>query len=177
LIVGPHDPSDRFSYWPARVARGGEILAPAPATQPVQIIDVRDLATFLVAGAEQQLTGVFNATGPDHVLTMGEVLDACVHAGRNDASLTWVPTAFLDENEVGMWMDMPLVVWGDGYEGFNAIDVSKAVAAGLRFRPISDTVGATLDWWQSESDRPLRAGVTSDKETEVLAAWHAAGRA
>jgi len=173
LIVGPWDPSDRFTYWPARFARGGEVLAPAPREQAVQIIDGRDLAAFCVDAAEQRLSGVYNATGPDRVLTLGEVLDACAVAAATDASVTYVDTDFLDEQDVGMWMEMPLVVWGDEHDGFNAVNVSKAVAAGLRFRPVADTVRDTLTWFQSQPERPWRAGIDPEKEAKVLAAWHA----
>jgi 2'-hydroxyisoflavone reductase len=173
LIVGPFDPSDRFTYWPVRVARGGEVLAPAPPDRSVQVIDGRDLADWLVTVAERRIVGVFNATGPATQLALGQVLDACNDVARSGATVTWVPTEFLAEHDVTPWIDMPLALWGGG-EGLNEVDVSRAIAAGLTFRPLADTIGATLDWYASVDDRPLRAGITAEREAEVLAAWHAA---
>jgi 2'-hydroxyisoflavone reductase len=175
LIVGPYDPSDRFTYWPVRVARGGEVLAPAPADQPVQIVDARDLAAFLVTAAEKRLTGTYNSTSPGDRFTLGEVLSTSAAVAGTSPSFTWVPTDFLDAQEVGMWMELPLVVWGEGYEGFNQVDVSRAVAAGHEFRPLADTVSATLDWFAAQEDRPLRAGLAAEREAEVLKAWRAMG--
>lgn len=171
LIVGPHDPSDRFTYWPARIDRGGEVLAPAPAEQPVQVVDARDLAAFLLDCAEQRIAGVFNATGPSQRLSLGEVLDACRAASGSAASVTYVDTAFLDEHGVGPWMEMPLAIWGDDANGLNEVDVRKAIAAGLAFRPIAEIVADTLAWHRTRPDAPLRAGITPEREAEVLAAW------
>jgi 2'-hydroxyisoflavone reductase len=170
LIVGPHDPSDRFTYWPVRIARGGDVLAPEGPQAPAQIIDVRDLAEWHVRMVEEGKTGVYNATGPDRVLTMGEVLDACKSVTGGDARIRWASAEFLQENEVAPWMELPLWVPASMGAGFAEIDCSKAFGDGLTFRPIRQTVSDTWDWvntWPEE--RPLRAGLDAEKERAVLA--------
>ncbi|MCB1184244.1 twin-arginine translocation signal domain-containing protein [bacterium] len=177
LIVGPMDRSDRFTYWPVRVARGGEVLAPGTPDDPTQLIDVRDLAEFIVLAAERGLGGTYNCTSPSGELTMGEMLETCRRVSGSDASFTWADADFLAAQEVAAWTDMPVWVPLEGEEaGHPFIDVRRAVGAGLTFRPISETVRGTLDWWatveQERKDKPMRAGVTAEREAEVLAAWH-----
>ena len=179
LIVGPMDRSDRFTYWPVRVGRGGEVLAPGTPQDPTQVIDVRDLAEFIVHAAEKGYGGTYNCTSPAGELTMGELLDTCRNVSGSDAQFTWASAEFLAEHEVAAWSDMPVWVPLEGEEaGHPFIDVDKAVAAGLTFRPISETVRGTLDWWSNEpqerKDKPMRAGLSAEREAEVLAAWHAA---
>ncbi len=179
LIVGPRDPSDRFTYWPVRVGRGGEVMCPGSPDDLVQIIDVRDLAEWTVHTMEKNIVGVFNAVGPwgkAGTLTIGGLIDACVKATKSDAKLTWVETEFLQEHNVQPWSDMP--VWvppvGD-YAGFGRTNVDRAMAAGLTFRPIADTVKATLEWWETlpeERRATLKAGIRPEREAEVLKAWH-----
>ncbi|MGQ0553570.1 MAG: NAD-dependent epimerase/dehydratase family protein [Planctomycetota bacterium] len=178
LIVGPGDGSDRFSYWPLRVQRGGEVLAPGDGADPVQYIDVRDLAEFIVRSIEQRHFGVFNATGPERTLTMKELLEGCVAGVAADAtapaSLVWVPADFLAEHEVAPWGDLPVWVPRGPDAGFTTLDCSKAVAAGLRFRPVADTVRDTLAWWRTlpEARRAkVRAGLSAEREAAVLTAW------
>lgn len=174
LIVGPYDPTDRFTYWPRRVARGGEVLAPGRFERGVQFIDVRDLAGWTVRMVESGKTGVFNANGPERPIPMSEMLAISKTASGSDASFTWVSETFLAEQGVGEWIEMPLWVPESNpkYTGFFAFDSSRAVAAGLRFRPVSDTVRATLDWDASlPGDRPLRAGISREREAELLALW------
>ena len=185
LIVGPGDRSDRYTYWPVRVARGGEVLAPGDGSDPVQYVDVRDLAAWVVHLVETRTMGVFNATGPAGTETMKAFLEACVAGcGKDgkpaDAKLTWVDTAFLEQEGVAPWQDLP--VWvpaqGDG-AGFATIDCSKAIAAGLKFRPAVDTARDTLAWWQTQPEErraKLRAGMTPEREAEVLAKWKARAR-
>lgn len=178
LIVGPMDRTDRFTYWPVRVARGGEVLAPGTPGDVTQVMDVRDLAEFVVRCCEEATMGVFNATSPAGELTMGELLDSCQRVSGSDATFTWADAAWLEKKEVAAWSDMPVWVPLTGTEaGHPWIDVSRAVAAGLRFRPISETVRGTLDWWASvpleRRDAPMKAGVTAEREKELLAAWHA----
>jgi len=178
LIVGPRDRSDRFTYWPVRVARGGEVLAPGTPETPTQVIDVRDLADFIVRCAEQGVTGVYNATSPAEELTMGELLDTCRRVSGSDATFTWADAAFLEAHEVAAWSDMPVWVPLEGEEaGHPFIDVSRALAQGMVLRPISETVRGTLDWWnarpQEDREKPMRSGLTPEREKEVLAAWHA----
>ncbi|MDP9373627.1 MAG: SDR family oxidoreductase [Chloroflexota bacterium] len=174
LIVGPHDPTDRFTYWPRRVARGGEVLAPGRPDRPVQFIDARDLAGWAVRMAETGGTGVYNATGPADPLTLGRLLDACNEVGGGDARFTWVDEGFLLAEGVGPWMELPLWV-PDTPEmaGFAAVDCRKAIAAGLTFRPLADTIRATLDWDATRSsNHEWRAGLAPAREAHLLAAWH-----
>ncbi len=178
LIVGPMDRTDRFTYWPVRVSRGGEVLAPGTPDTPTQVIDVRDLADFVMRCIEERTMGVFNATSTAGELTMGELLETCRRVSGSDATFTWADAAWLEKKEVAAWSDMPVWVPLEGGEaGHPFIDVSRAVKAGLRFRPISETVRGTLDWWatvpQERKDAPMKAGITAEREKELLAAWHA----
>lgn len=177
LIVGPRDRSDRFTYWPVRIAKGGEVLAPGTPDTPTQIIDVRDLADFVVRCAEERIDGVFNATSAPLELTIGEMMETCRKVAGSDATFTWADGAFLQEMEVAAWSDMPVWVPLDGEDaGHPFVDVKRALKAGLTFRPLSETVRGTLDWWagvpQERKDKPLRAGLTPEREAEVLAKWH-----
>jgi 2'-hydroxyisoflavone reductase len=177
LIVGPGDKTDRFTYWPVRVARGGEVLAPGDGGDPVQFIDVRDLAAWIVLGIERDLTGTYNATGADKKLVMKTMLEGIKKGVGGDARFTWVPTAFLEKNNVAPWSDLPVWVPSrGGEEGFAEISCRKAVAAGLTFRSVSATAKDTLAWFRTlPEDRrgKLGAGITAEKESELLAAWHA----
>jgi 2'-hydroxyisoflavone reductase len=183
LIVGPHDPSDRFTYWPVRVARGGEILAPGPPSTPVQQIDVRDLAEWTLRVVEQRSTGVFNATGLDYapeMLSMRDVLNACQEVTGSGASFTWVSPAFLLEHDVAPFTEVPLWVPGEDW-GAVTVRVKKAIDAGLTFRPLATTVKDTLDWHalrhgegaREGEEGALRAGLKPERERELLAAWNA----
>ena len=177
LIVGPLDPTDRFSYWPVRVAQGGEVLAPGDPADPVQFIDARDLAAFIITTLERGTVGVFNVNGPGQPLGIGALLDACKTVSGSDARLTWATNEFLTAQQVAPWSDMP--VWVPPIEdglGMTTTSSAKAVASGLTYRPLADTIKATLDWWATlppERQAKLRAGVTREREAAVLAAWHA----
>lgn len=148
LIVGPYDPTDRFTYWPRRFAQGGEILAPGRPQRPVQFIDVRDLADWCVRLAEEGQAGRFNAVGPSAVLTMGELLDACQAEIAGARSITWVSDAGLAAAGVKPWTEMPLWIpeSDPDHGGMLLADNRRAVAAGLRFRPLTETIRATLEW-------------------------------
>ncbi|MBA4494201.1 NAD-dependent epimerase/dehydratase family protein [Paenactinomyces guangxiensis] len=179
LIVGPHDYTDRFSYWVQRVAEGGEILAPGRPEQPIQFIDVRDLARWVVDMAEQRQTGIFNATGPDKPLTMKEFLAECQQVSESDAFFTWVDEKFLLQNHVQPWTDLPL--WlpertglteeEKPFLGFFRVDASRAVAKGLVFRPLSETVDDLLKWLREEQKREWKTGVSREQERELLILW------
>ncbi len=175
LIVGPMDPTDRFTYWPVRIADGGEILAPGEPADPVQIIDARDLAEWYVRIAEEGITGTFNATGPSSTLSIAEMLYGIRAVTSREMSFTWVDADFLEAQEVQPWGHMTCwVPPKDGYEGFGLIDCSRAIAAGLTFRPLAVTARDTLTWWNSlpeERRAEPRAGLPREKEAEVLAAW------
>jgi 2'-hydroxyisoflavone reductase len=174
LIVGPHDYSDRFTYWPRRVAEGGEVLAPGNPERQVQFIDVRDLAGWTLDMAEARNPGTFNATGPDRRLTFGHFLDLCRGATGSDARFVWVDEQFMLDAGLGPWMEVPL--WtpesDDVNRHFMGVSVEKAVAAGLKFRPLSETVRDTLEWDLTRpADTERRAGLAREREREVLDAW------
>jgi 2'-hydroxyisoflavone reductase len=175
LIVGPGDETDRFSYWPVRLARGGDVAAPGDGNDPVQFIDARDLAEWTIRVAEQRALGTFNATGPDYELSTAAMLygaRACTTAG---ATLHWMPTEFLAAQNVAPWGDMPVWVPGQGDSaGFARIDIGRALKAGLSFRPLATTVQDTLSWFaQQPAERraQLRAGLSAEREAALLKAW------
>ena len=173
LIVGPGDETDRFTYWPVRIDRGGEVLAPGNPSDPVQFIDARDLAEWTIRMAENRDTGIYNATGPAKPLGIGEMLDQTKSALNSDAKFTWVPAEFLQQQKVEVWSDMP--VWAGDELGLARTNISRALGKGLTFRPLTETARDTLAWFKSQSqDRQskLRAGLTPEREAEVLAAWH-----
>jgi len=177
LIVGPGDPTDRFTYWPARLDRGGEVLAPGDGRDPVQVIDVRDLAAWMVRASEARLAGIFNAVGPASVLTMAALLEACRVPGR-EAVLRWVETPFLEKHKVEPWSDMPTWIPASSEEaGMARTSAARAMAGGLTFRPVADTARDTLAFWKGlpeERRAKPRAGLAPAREAEVLTAWRAA---
>lgn len=177
-IVGPLDRSDRFTYWPVRASHGGEMLAPGTSHDPIQVIDVRDLAAWMMKLVAARTTGYFNAVSPPHAFTMGDLIGASLHASPSaGTTATWVPEEFLaahwkpDELDLPPWSPMS----GDT-AGASLTAVDSAVASGLHTRPLADTVRDTLAWFQSlpaERQAKLRAGLDPQKETETLRAWHA----
>jgi 2'-hydroxyisoflavone reductase len=200
FIVGPGDPTDRFTYWPVRIARGGPVLAPGAPEDPLQWIDVRDLAQWLVTLAENGTAGTFNALGPERPARWGDVLQACLAAGASNATLEWVPARWLEENGLGGEDAFPIWTAPVGkFAGFHRWKNQRAIAAGLTFRPIDDTVKAILAWYPDEIERriqvtrelqeaakakgqpplaapdpgALRAGPTSEREQELLGKWKA----
>lgn len=176
LIVGAGDLSDRFSYWPVRIEKGGEILAPMP-DDPVQYVDARDLAEWMIRLAETRTMGTFNATGPKTPTNIGEMLYGIKSVMTTDAKFVWVPHEFLTENQVRGWSELPVWVPPAGRTaGFSRVDCSKAYAAGLTFRPLADTAKETIDWYHKRpaaEQEKLRAGLAPDKEKTVIAAWKA----
>ncbi len=176
LIVGAGDLSDRFSYWPVRIEKGGEILAPMP-DDPVQYVDARDLAEWMIRLAETRTMGTFNATGPKTPTNIGEMLYGIKSVMTTDAKFVWVPHEFLTENQVRGWSELPVWVPPAGRTaGFSRVDCSKAYAAGLTFRPLADTAKETIDWYHKRpaaEQEKLRAGLAPEKEKTVIAAWKA----
>lgn len=178
LIVGPYDPGERLTYWARRIAAGGDVLAPAPADQPVQFIDARDLAAWTIEAAERRLTGVVNAVGPRGALTLGSLLDRCRAVTGSGATLTWVDGAFLEGESVEPWTDLPL--WLPEHLGVGGMldaDDTRARELGLTARPVDDTIRDTL---ADAGDRPpprdfgtglTPGGLDPDRETALLAAW------
>lgn len=173
LIVGPHDQSDRFTYWPARVARGDEVLAPVGPDYRVQFIDVRDLARWILSAAESRLTGPYNVTGPQVPLPIGALLAVCRDVAGSDARFTWVSEAFLLEHEVTPFTELPLWV-PEEFGGFNAFNIGKALAAGLSFRSVEYTARDTLAWAAHRVGHVWRNGLAPEREAQLLEAWRKA---
>lgn len=178
LIVGPGDDTDRFTYWPVRVAQGGEVLAPPP-DDPLQLIDARDLAEWTIRLCEQRAFGAFNGVGPNYELSTAAMLHGVRAAVGGDARFTHVTAEFLAQQKVQAWSDLPLWVPGQGETiGFHRVSGKKSVAAGLTFRPFATTAADTLAYWNSlPNDRRAKpkAGLTREREAEVLKAWRARG--
>jgi 2'-hydroxyisoflavone reductase len=162
LIVGPHDPTGRLTYWPHRIARGGDVLAPGSPDDQVQLVDVRDLGEWIVRLCEARTAGVFNAV---RSATRRELLDACVRATGSDARLHWVPSERLVESGVGEWMELPLWLSSPQYAGMMRADNRRAIEAGLTFRPLEETARATLEL----ADTVDGVGLAPGREAELLA--------
>ena len=185
LIVGPLDPSDRFTYWPVRIDKGGEVMAPGNPTDPVQFIDSRDLAEWTIRMIENKETGVYNASGPDKRLTVAEMLYGIKAVTTSGAQFTWVPADFLSEQQVHGWRHMPVwVPQTPKNVGFSDKSVAKAVAKGLTFRPLAVTAKDTLEWAKTRPAADQQAlaegkinGISAAREAEVLALWHAKQKA
>jgi 2'-hydroxyisoflavone reductase len=177
LISGPGDETDRFTYWPVRLARGGEVLAPGDGKDPVQLIDARDLAQWVIRLAEARTFGTFNATGPARPLTMAAFLAEVQRGVGARDQFVWASADFLASQKVNPWSDMPVWVPGAGETaGFARRDIRRALAAGLTFRPLTVTSADTLAWFRTlppERQAHMKAGLTPEREAEVLAAWKA----
>jgi len=175
LIVGPGDTTDRFTYWPVRIDKGGEVLAPGQPDEPVLIIDVRDLCEWCVRLGESGVGGIFNAVGPKAQLSIAEMLYGIKSVTTSGAQFTFVPADFLEQHKVRPWSDMPVWFPPKGpMAGFGFFSREKAIANGLTFRPLADTAKATLDWWKTlpaERRATLKAGISAEREAAVLAAW------
>ena len=181
LIVGPDDNTDRFTYWPARAARGGSFVAPGSPDDPVQVIDARDLAAFAITVIERRTAGVFNVLSPPGRFSIGDVVNESVKAARQLVDpqpppvATWIPADFLAARAVAPWSDMPVWVPSVGDEaGFAQVSAARAMQAGLTIRPMAETVTDTLRWHlqRPEAERQkLKAGLSPEREAEVLAAW------
>ncbi len=168
LIVGPHDPSDRFTYWVARIGTGGEVLAPSPRKRQVQFIDARDLAQFILLMSEERAPGIFNATGPASPLTTGRFLSTCVRVLGSDARFTWVDEEFVIERKAMLPVWVP-----KQWTGLFQVDCSRAIAAGLTFRPLHETVAETMAWHRTRpAEYELKAGLSNEQERELLNIWH-----
>jgi 2'-hydroxyisoflavone reductase len=175
--VGPYDPTDRFTYWPHRIAAGGAVLAPGRPEREVQFIDARDLAAWLLRLSEQRAVGVYHATGPAAPQPFGGMLGACQAVSGGGAALTWVSEPFLAERSVEPWSELPLWIpeTDASHAGFCRVDCAKARGAGLTFRPLEQTVRDTLAWAATRpTDWQWKAGLTRQREAELLAAWGAA---
>ena len=169
LIVGPHDPTGRITYWPHRIARGGEVLAPAPEEAPTQFVDVRDLAAWMVNLCVLGASGTYNATHPG--VSRSELLDTCRRVTGSRAEITWVSPEFLVEHDVGEWIELPLWLVDPALEFADRVDVRRALATGLTFRPLSETVGATLELAKTVDG----VGLAPEREAQLLTEWHGRG--
>ena len=173
FIVGPGDPTDRFTYWPVRIARGGEVLAPGDGNDPVQFIDVRDLCEWIVRLVENQTFGNFNGVGIGAPISMAEMLYGMRAVTSSAVRFNWVPIPFLQQHDVQPYSDMPIWIPADP---LSRVDNSKAMANGLRFRTLATTAADTLAWHRTrprEAQEKLRIGIDPDREREVLTAWNA----
>jgi 2'-hydroxyisoflavone reductase len=186
LIFGPHDLTERTGYWPLRVAEGGDVLGPGRAGRPTQLVDVRDLASWLVHLAERGIGGVFNATGPDSTLTMERFLTTCREVAGSDARFVWVDEEFLLERKVAPYSELPLWV-PEPFHAFESVNAARALAAGLTIRPLADTVRDALAWARTLPPGPRQVawgrvaippGLSRAREADLLRAWreHAAAR-
>jgi 2'-hydroxyisoflavone reductase len=167
LIVGPHDPTGRFTYWPHRIAQGGEVLVPGPPEQAVQFIDVRDLADWLIDLSERKVGGRFNAINEG--VSWQALAETCRDVADSDAAFTFVDGEYLLEQGVGEWMELPLWLQDPEAVGMHRTDVSRAIEAGLTFRAVTETVRGALD----EAETTDNAGMAPEREAEILAAWKA----
>ncbi|MGH8130702.1 MAG: NAD-dependent epimerase/dehydratase family protein [Steroidobacteraceae bacterium] len=176
-IVGPFDPTDRFTYWPVRVARGGDMAAPGTPKDPIQVVDVRDLTHFMLDLVERRVDGFFNAVTPPGALTMGGLIDTCLRVTRADTKVTWIDEDFLAQQLKPE--EMNLAPWGPmrGEEaGGSLTGIERSLAEGLNSRPLEETVRDTLAWHESlpaERKTALRSGLMPEREAELLAAWRA----
>jgi 2'-hydroxyisoflavone reductase len=159
LIVGPHDPTNRFVCWPRRIAKGGRILAPGDPKDPLQFIDVRDLARWLVLSATTEISGVFNVTG--RPIEFAAFLDHCSMSGVG-AEITWVPSEYLLEAGLDPWMGVPLWIGAKGWEAANAVDVSRAISSGIQYRPIAQTIEGAMEFPSEDDSMPLESSLEHD---------------
>ncbi|MGI8670189.1 MAG: NAD-dependent epimerase/dehydratase family protein [Aridibacter sp.] len=170
LIVGKFDFTDRFTYWVMRAAKGGEVLAPNNADAFVQLIDAKDLAEWIVKIVETGKTGIYNAVNKPFELTFGKMLEEIKKTSGSDAEFVWVSEEFMDENNVAPWSDMPLHL-PESLVFMRTANVDKALEKGLKIRPLSETIRETLDW-RKTIDEEMKAGISSEREKELLQKWH-----
>jgi 2'-hydroxyisoflavone reductase len=169
LIVGPYDPTDRFTYWPVRIRQGGEVMVPSPPHRPVQFIDATDLAHFVLLLATKRVSGIFNTTGPKHRLTMQDFLNECITATDSRASLIWVSEEFITGNDIG---HIPMWTPKD-WRGIFEANCTRAINVGLSFKTLEHTIRATLDWHATRApEYELKVGLKPGEEKNLLEKWH-----
>lgn len=180
LLSGMFDYTDRLPYWVQRVAKGGKVLVPGRKDRPVQLVDIKDVASFGLNMVENNKAGTFNITGPNDELTMEELLNTCKKVTNSDAEFVWVDESFMKEHKVQPWTEMPLWLpetfplegetkpWKGGF----SISIENAVKAGLTFRRLEDTVTDVYDWVNEMKERGLKAGISVEREKELLEKWN-----
>jgi 2'-hydroxyisoflavone reductase len=174
LIVGPYDPTERFTYWPRRLAEGGDVLAPGEPGASVQFVDARDLGSFLLRLAKSDVSGALNATGPAEPMTMEQALTRIAAAVGGDCRFHWVESRTLEEDGVDPWMELPLWLGTDpDFAGMMQADISRALASGLELRPLEETARDTLAWARTVA--PPRETLARERERELLAKHAGAG--
>jgi 2'-hydroxyisoflavone reductase len=171
IIVGPHEQNGRFLYWVRRAANGGEMLAPGKPEASVQLIDVRDLADWMIRMAELGVVATYNATGPTSPLTFGQMLGQCIAATGGNTRITWVDDQFLLDRGVAPFSDLPFLLPMEAYKGHFAVSCRRAIEAGVTFRPLAETVTDTLQWRRAAGVNHT-TGITPAREQELLTAWH-----
>lgn len=173
LIVGPHDPTDRFTYWVHRFGRGGDVLMPGSPDRQVQFIDARDVAEWMIGAATSGVAGVYNVTGPARPLTMGQFAAALQSAMGDAGRPVWVAEEFLAKHQVAEWTELPLwISEAVGWPGFLTVNIDQALGRGLTFRPLIETIRDTHRWNRRRTE-PMKAGMASDRERALLAEWRA----
>src|SRR5580658_10946337 len=176
LIAGPGDESDRFTYWPLRLSRAGDVLAPGDGSDAIQLVDVRDLAEWTIRMAESRTLGIFNATGPAKAMSMAQMITTIADSLHVKPHIVWVPSSFLDQQKIQAWSDLPVWVPGQGDSaGFAKRSIQRALKTGLTFRPLTTTSIDTLAWFRQQPEErqaKLKAGLTSDRESLALAEWN-----
>jgi 2'-hydroxyisoflavone reductase len=172
LIVGAFDPTDRFTYWVMRIAKGGEVLAPGSPDRYVQFIDASDLSEWIIKMIERNENGIYHATGKPFELTMGNMLEEIKSVSDSDTEFTWVSEEFQKEENVEEWGEMPLYLPESREEarGFLSVNIDKALGKGLSFRPLNETIRETLEWRRTKNDE-LKAGISAEREKELLRKW------
>lgn len=170
LIVGPHDPTNRFTYWPVRIRKGGKTLAPGNGSGFIQVVDVRDLAEFMVNLIEKNVNGVFNVTGPTRPLRIDELLDRLIQVTQSDTELVWKQDQWLLDNKVGPWMEMPLWAPSPAFQASMQTNISKSMEYGMTFRALEETVQDTLVWYDTiiGDEKEWPAGLDAKKEMVLL---------
>lgn len=178
-LVGPFDYTDRLPYWVQRVAAGGKILVPGRPDRPIQLIDVKDIATWVFEMAEKRKAGTFNVTGPDYELTMEELLNTCKGVSNSDTEFVWVDEQFVLDHQIQPWTEMPLWIpehfplegETEPWKGTYCISIKKAVDAGLSFRPLENTIHDVYQWEKARQDSERKAGISREREQELLDVW------
>lgn len=170
LIVGPHDPTNRFTYWPVRIRKGGKILIPNDENYPVQIIDVRDLANFTIQLIEDAVVGTFNATGPNSPYTLGSIFDISKSFSRFNPFFVKAEDKWLLDNEVQPWMELPLWIPSDTGKALMNVSIERSLKNGLTFRSLKNTIKDTLEWYDeiNGDEKEWQAGLKTEKEQELL---------